>query len=244
MAVSGKKIVYDFNRKFDSVLNARNRKLPLVAIIAYINEAQDIWFRAATKVAETDKQAREDLRLLEIKRVSLPLIQRDDYTVAVYPENMFTKLNQLVKACKPDCCGDLVKEFTPQMNQADDLNESFKLTNNQADFAWEQLPADEGSEGLYLFHYKSMDIKEVIIDYYRKPQQIHTPSLVVCEGPRYYDYAGTVISQDQDFEIDCRYLDNKIADIAVLLAKRDIGELTDFNVRLQALLQLDNILKV
>ena len=121
-----------------------------------------------------------------------------------------------------------------------------KLNNyRKANFAWEQLPGDEGSEGFYIYHDNQMQVKEVLIDYYRKPKEIHAPSLIECEGcPGYYDYCGVKITEDCDFEIDCRFLDNKIVDIAVLLAKRDKGEFQDFATRLQTLLQLDNLLKI
>lgn len=244
MGVSAKKLVYDFSRKFDALISGTKRNMPVVDKIAYLNEAQEIWFRAVTKIAETDNQIRQDLSSLEVKNEELVLSPQDKYTIARFPKNMFKRLNQrAIVSCK-SCCPGFKKEITLTFSQADDIHEDRLNEFRKADFAWEQLPVDEGSEGLYLYHDGEMEIEKVIIDYYRNPTQIHAPSLVICDGPGYYDYCGIKITADQDFEIDSRYLDNKIVDIAVLLAKRDKGELQDFNSRLQSLLQLDSILKV
>lgn len=244
MGVSAKKLVYDFSRKFDALISGSKRGMPVVDKIAYLNEAQEIWFRAVTKIAETDNQIRQDLSKLEVKNVELGLQDKETYTIAQFPKNMFKRLNQRAIVCNEKCCPGFEKEITLTFSQSDDLHEDRLNEFRKADFAWEQLPVDEGSEGLYLYHDKEMEVKKVVIDYYRNPQEIHAPSLVICEGPGYYDYCGIKITKDSDFELDCRYLDNKIVDIAVLLAKRDKGELQDFNTRLQSLLQLDSILKV
>lgn len=240
----GKKLVYDFSRKFDALISGTKRNMPVVDKVAYLNEAQEIWLRAVIKIAETDNQIREDLSLLEIKNQELVLSPQEGYTIARLPENMLKKLNQRAIVCNESCCPGFKKEITLTVSQSDDIHEDRLNEFRKADFAWEQLPVDEGQGGLYIYHDKKMEVKKVVIDYYRKLKEIHAPSLVICEGPGYYDYAGVKITQDQDFELQDRYLDNKIVDIAVLLAKRDKGELQDFNTRLQSLLQLDSILKV
>jgi hypothetical protein len=163
--------------------------------------------------------------------------------LAKYPKDLFKRLNQKVKAKNEECCDDLEKDIIIRILQSDDLNETLKDPYKKASFAWERVNGDESSEGLHVYHQEEMSIEQVCIDYYRSLKPIHAPSLVECEGPKYYDYNGVEITEDSDFEISGRFIDNNISDIAVLLAKRDFGEVNDFQMRLQALLQVESILK-
>jgi len=242
MPVPAAKMVADFYRKFDSVLSARRRDIPLIDVIAYLNQAQEEWFRAVTKVADTDEQIRQDLRVVHIKERVLTYTNQGEYGVADIPNDLFRRLNQRVVATCPKC-GDIRKEFPLRIVQSDDKNEDARNTYRTADFHWEQLSGGEGDKGLYIYHQGKMNVEKVIIDYFRRPKPIHAPSLSLCEGAYYYDYQGARITQDSDFEFDFRYLDNLITDIAVLLAKRDVGEVQDFQLRLATLLQVENSLK-
>lgn len=244
MPVSSKKLVYDFNRKYDAQISGKKRNIPLVDVISYLNEAQEIWQRAVIKLAETDERIRQDLRQLEIKNYCTDCQDfSDGVCVSSFPKDLFKKLNQRATVVNKECCGDLEKELVIKINQSDDINETKRHPYLRASFPWERLNADEGSGGLYVYHQNEMEIKSVCIDYYRRLKPIHAPSLIECEGPGYYDYNGVNITEDSDFEIDGRFIDNTISDIAVLLAKRDAGEVNDFQVRLQALVQMENIIK-
>ncbi len=243
MAVPAVKLVADFYRKFDSVSSARRRDIPLIDVVAYLNDAQEEWFRAVTKVADADEQMRQDLRPVHVKSRELSYLDQGEYGVAEIPGELYRRLNQRVTARYFECCGDMEKTFPLRIANSDDQNEDARNTYRTADFLWEQVFGSEGDRGLYIYHQGKMEIRKVVIDYYRKPAPIHAPSLSLCEGQYYYDYRGVRVTQDSDFEFDGRGLDSRVVDIAVLMAKRDVGELQDFQLRLATLLQLDNQIK-
>lgn len=243
MAISAKKLVYDFRRKMDFVLSGLGKDLPLVDVIAYLNEGQEIWLRAVVPLVETNERIRQDLRLLEVPEYCADCMDvKDGICVFEYPDDLFKVLNERATVTNEECCPGYTKDLPLRMQQSDDKNETLRQPYTRASFPWERLNADEKDAGLYVYHQNEMEVRTVCIDYIRKLQPIHAPTLEECVDG-YYDYEGVKIIEDSDFELDCRYLDNKIVDIAVLLAKRDLGEFADFQIRLASILQIENLVK-
>lgn len=246
MAVSAKKLVKDFVRKSGMSFSGNSPRIKLSEIIGFVNDAQEIVFRSMVRQAEKNPQIREDLRPFEVKCVCVDCDKKDDkICIAKLPDNLYQRLNQKAVACDPECCGDLEKDIIIRINQSDDINESRQNPFRKADFAYEQLNGDEGSEGLYVYHEGEMEIKKVCFDYYRKPNEIHAPSLAQdCDGDqKYYDYCGRVIDTDSDFEVDCRFLDGTVVNLAVALQKLAGGDITlnEYQTQLQALLAFNTI---
>lgn len=231
MGVSARKLVYDFDRKYDSILSGKNKEIALFDKIAYLNEAQELWFENRVELAQTDKKIRNDLRVFKKDKKVLSCSELDEECCkAVYPSNFYSRLNEVVIAGK-DCCPNS-KKIIPRIIQSDDQYEALLNPYRKPDFYFEQLLAVESTNGLIVFHAGEMDILKVVIDYYRKPNEIHAPSLEKCDGPYYYDYKGRVINQDSDFEVDNTFAANIVTDIAVLCAARDIGNIQNFQTQL------------
>ena len=246
MAISSKKLVNDFVRKAGITFSGSNPGITLVDIIGFLNESQDIWFRNLVRHAEKNPEVREDLKKFEVKCVCVDCIPKDDeICIAKDPENLYKRLNQKVIACHKECCGDLEKDIIVRMNQSDDINETRQNPFRKANFAYEQLNGDEGSEGLYIYHEGEMEIKKVCIDYYRKPNEIHAPSLQEnCDENDgfYYDYCGRVIDQDSDFEVDCRLIDVQVVSLAIALYNLATGKLqyAAYQQQIQSLLTINS----
>ena len=242
--ISTTKLVYDFRRKQDSILSGQKTDISLVDVIAYLNDAYHLLIRNLLKIAETDAQVREDLRKLEVKKYCGSCFDyADDCCVFEYPENLLKRLNHFVTVSEESCCPGIDKVLVPSINQSDDLNKSKQRPYKKASFIFEQINADEGEKGLFIYHQNEMEVHEVCIDYYRKPLDLHAPSLAECEGPKYYDYADRVITQDQDMELDSIYIDSHLTELAVLYAARDRDDYNKFNALLQSLLQNRLLLK-
>lgn len=243
MPTSTKKLVYDFYRKHNSILSGKNRDIPLVDVIAYLNEGLEIWFENRTFVAQTNLKVRNDLRVFKEEKVSLDLKPFDENCYnADYPEGVYKKLNQLATVSK-SCCPDIVKDIPIRILQSDDLHDARKNPYRKSDFFFEQLNAVETKDGLMIYHDKAMDIKKVVIDYYRKPKELHAPSLEKCDDGTYYDYCGRIITKDQDFEVDATYAGNEVVDIAVLCAARDVGDVQSFQTQINRILGIQNLHK-
>lgn len=244
MGVPTKKLVYDFARKNNLVLTGQGQSLPLVDIIAYLNEFQQIWFNNAVKDAELNQEASNELRRYIEPRVELTLQNVDSNTVyAVYPTGLHTRLNQLAIITKPDCCGDLEKKVIIKVLQSDDINPARMNTFKKSTFFFERLVSTVGENGLLIYHDGSCTINKVIIDYYRKPNELHAPSLEICDGPHYYDYKGDIITEDTEFEGDT-FSDNFISDGASLIHSADKRDPAGFDLKLKRFLQARNIYSV
>lgn len=243
MGISSKKSVYDFKRKFHSIVSNEENNLPLVDIIAYLNEGQEIWYENRVYVAQTNQKVRNDLRVFKKDKIPLNCeILDKKCCLARYPKNIYKRLNQLAITTKA-CCPDIEKEIIPRILQSDDLHEARKNPYRQANFFYEQLNAIETKDGLIIYHDGEMEIKSIFIDYYRKPKEIHAPSLEICDDGVYYDYCGRIIKRDSNFEVDATYAHNDVVNIAVLLASRDIGNITGFQLKLAEILQTQTLYK-
>jgi len=241
MAISAAKLVYDFNRKLQALISNQAREVSLVDTIALLNEAQERWFENRVLKEEVDSLVRNDLRPFELKRHKLNCSNVDDVVCfAPYPANLYKKKNQTA-ICTKDCCPDITKEIIIRIVQSDDLNEARKNPYRKADFYFEQLIGDEAGKGLYVYHEGEMDIEHLIIDYYRKPNPIHAPSLSQCPDGNYYDYDGVIINKDSDFEVDTTFAANKVVDIAVLMALRDLNRIDSYQAQLNKILQTETL---
>lgn len=239
MGVSAKKLVYDFRRKHNAVLSGTNSNVAVVDIIAYLNEAQEIWFQNRVSVADTNQKVRNDLRAFKESEVKATLDKNVDGKLFYkYPVGLYHRLNHYVVAEGTTCCEGVTKEFSFDILESDDIHESRKDVYNKADFAYEQLPAVESKEGLILYTDGSFNVRDLILTYYRKPGEIHAPSLDTCQDDKgfYYDYNGRVIRQDQPFESDDTFASNIIVDIAVLCSLRDIGNTQSFQTQVNKIL--------
>lgn len=240
MAISSAKLIYDFHRKYHAIISGKTQDLALVDIIAYLNEAQEIWFENRVFVAQSNQKIRNDLRVFKNDKIKLGCSKIDNNCcLAKYPKNLYQRLNQIA-ITKKDCCPD-EKEIIPRILQSDDLHEARRNPYRKANFFFEQLNAIETSNGLIIYHDNELEVTDVLIDYYRKPNEIHGPSHELCPNEGYYLYDGRMITKDSDFEVDATYVNNLITDIAVLLASRDVDDRLGFETMLAKMLNAEKI---
>lgn len=243
MGIPSSKLVYDFKRKFNAINSGGNREIPLVDIIAYLNEGQEIWFENRCLIAETNHKVRNDLRPVKVVKESLSMEKVDDSCyLAKFPSSLYKRLNHIA-VVKKDCCPN-PKEIVPRIIQSDDLHEGRLNPYRKADFFYEQLMAQEGSDGLYIYHDNEMEIVSVYIDYYRRPSPINAPSLDECGDGAYYSYDGSSVNSDTEFEFDKTYCVNDVVDVAVLIALRDVGDVQSFQTKLEEILRTESFFKV
>ena len=235
------KLVYDFKRKFNSINSSKTVEIDLVDIIGFLNEAYQIVYENRIFVSETNEKVRNDLKPFEEKNKKLELVRKDtDIYFAEYPDSLYKRLNQ-IGFCKKDCCSK-VKKIIPRIVQSDDLYEALQNPYRNPDFFFEQLIMDEAKDGLYIYT-NGFLLEKIVIDYYRKPNELHAHSLVECEGPSYYDYGGRIITADVDCEMSDTFINNSITDIAVLLAQGAKGKVTEWQTTLQTILQTNTLFR-
>lgn len=237
MPTSAKKLVYDFRRKFNATLSAQHTRLALVDIIAYLNEAQEIWFDARLDQAETSSKYRQDLKAFEVKDVCLECQDVDNVKCkSTLPKNHYRTLSRAVIAACGEC-GKIQKRIPVTINQSDDIEETLRNSYLSASFPYEVVSGDEAGNEFYVYHQNRMSVDKLCINYYRKPKEIHAPELEECTNG-YYDYCGRNITKNQDFE-GTTY-PNAIVDIAVLIARESDGDVGGFQSKLNKIISLQN----
>lgn len=241
MAVSVKKLIYDVARKSNILISGGSQEIKVVDMVAAINDAYEIVVENNVKQAEKHSIIRDNLRQLEIKNAELVLEDKGDYFFAKYPVNLYKRLNHVAVATCVDC-GDIKKRIVPRIVQSDDLHDARANPYRKADFAWQQLIMDEAGDGLYIYVDDSgVKIEKLIIDYYRKINYVQAPSLLECADYQYLDFEGSLIVNDVNFDLDSTYIARKVTDVADLLLRAETRDTEGFNLKLQKILQVNQI---
>lgn len=235
--IPARRSIIDFDIGYDRFVGEESRRLRLEDKLKVINDALEIYFENKVKIAEVNSSVRNDLRALEEKEVSLKLVKKlPKYNIYQIPESSYKILRQRAVAFKKHC---EPKEIPLIMFQTDDLDNGRKSPFWKSSYEWEHALADEGSKGLYIWHEGDFEIREVIVDYYRKPQEIHAPSMK--DAQEYEDWNGVLRKKDQGLELSDTYAHRKIIDIAVLIARANIGDVRDFEIQLNKILNVEKL---
>lgn len=233
MPVSAKKLHYAFINKANHSNSEYLRKLSAAQRDILLNEAKDLIFEHLVKAPEISPEVRNHLRQIERKSVDIPctMVPGKKYAIAKLPTDYYRTLRQYVVAGKGGCED---RELTVRVMQTDKLTESLSSPYWEPSFEYEETLADEGEEGMYIWHNNEFLIKKLVIDYYRKVRDIACPSLEPSGS--YINHDGILVTQDVDFEIDSTYLWRMIVDVAVLIAKRDNDDVTNFQSQLNTII--------
>ncbi len=234
MPIKASRLIYEFDRRFDRFAGQQKPALRLENKLSLLNEATQIFFENRVKLAEVNSRVRDELRPLEEKSKKLTLKKGVSVDIAAIPKDSFRILRAEATISKKDCSPKVVPLI---MLTTDDLSRARKNAYWRSSFEWEHLLADEGSQGLYLYHDGEFSVDEVVIDFYRRPTEIHAPSM--SADKQYEDWNGIVRKKDIDLELDNTYAYRRIVDIAVLLARVDIGDQRDFQMKLAEILQIE-----
>lgn len=229
MAIKTSRLVAEFDLKFNGLKTNFETELRREDVIFILNYAMREVFTKHAELAEVDTYNRNVLRKLEEKEFTLNIIEKkENYVVAEIPENSYKILGRKVLAYK-EGCGE--KIIVPNPVRTDSLNILLKNEYWKPDFAWENTLYDEGLTGLYVWSNNDFDIREVIIDYIKKPSELHAASLF--EEKFYIDWNGKKITKDVDLEWDETFVFDEIINLAVLTADKIKGNVRDFQLNFQ-----------
>ncbi|MCC6818556.1 MAG: hypothetical protein IT245_06685 [Bacteroidia bacterium] len=230
--IQTKRMVIEFDRRFDRFASEYKKNLRIEDKISLLNEAQEKIFENRVSIAETNTEVRNDLRVFEIKDQKLQFIRAaKEYTVFRIPDNYYQKLRIDCTARTLECGS---KKIPVVFFQTDDLSQALKDDFWKPSYEWENILGDEGSEGIYVWHGNTCEIVDVIIDYYRRPQYLHSAEMSKTGSYVYFD--DKLINYESDCEFSNTYLWQDIVDLAVLIARADIGDVRDFQIQSQKIL--------
>lgn len=232
-----KRLIYEFDRKFDRFNGEKKVNLRLEDKLNILNEAQMILFEKRVKLAEVNDEYRNSLRPFEEKEKSLKIIGRKtNYIISELPKNFYKMLRQRVIATKE--CDTPKKELALLIFQSDKIDAALKNPFWKPSYEWEHTIGDEGREGLYSWHNNEFKITEVIVDYYRRPDELQCPSMSTKGW--YEDWNGIIRKKDVNCEFSQNFDHRNIVDIAILLARADMGDIRDLKTSIDALTSIEN----
>lgn len=236
--VPTKRLVYEFDRKFDRFRGEARKNIRLEDKLNILNESQMILYEKRVALAETNDEARNSLRPFEEKEVTLKLIEKKtNYVIAELPKGFYKLLRQRVAASKD--CSVPNKQFPILIFKSDKIDSALKNPFWKPTYEWEHTIGDEGGKGLFVWNNNEFKIEEVIVDYYRKPDELHSPSM--SEKGWYEDWNGVIRKKDVNCEFSQNFDHRKIVDIAVLLARADMGDSRDLRTSIDSIIGIEKI---
>ncbi len=234
------KFVHDeYRRRLNRANSKYSSDVKVKQVDSYINEALEIWFENRVDLSEINSNVRNDLRGFEKKDQELKNTKTGTiFNIYEYPADFYKLLRQWAIVSKGNCPD---KTMVITIWESDDISEGLRDPNWKPSYEYEETIADEGEQGLYIWHNGEFKIKKVFVDYYRKPQRVAAPSLI--KNQESYILGDKVITEDSDLEVDSTYAYRKIIDIAVACTLRDLGDIQDFNSMVQKILFTNNVEK-
>jgi|Laugresbdmm110sn_1035088.scaffolds.fasta_scaffold00204_4 hypothetical protein len=227
---------YKFKQHANKVDGLRNANFLIPQIDEYIFEAYIIYVENICEQLELNQKRRDDIRQLEIKDLEIPVIKvTDEYYTANLPDDYYRYLESY-SLCKNEKCENK-KKIKNYIIQKDDIYVNDPMFNSS--FTFERVNLDLSGNKLYLY-YEDFDIEKVFLTYIRKPLRPGNPVDFLNGGGTYNLPNGTPAVQ-RDIEIDSTFQANKIIDIAVLIAMRDVGNTIDFESQLNKILNISKI---
>lgn len=243
MPISANKLIYDLERKLNSVDSGRQNDYRIVDLVSFINEAYELMIESLVAEKDQNDTIRNHLRPLMVPGKKLKCKKTSDCDICeiTYPSDFYEIINIEVEACKECCPG--TKKFVVDKPQGDDIIRAKNNPYRKANYYFEQLHCYESTNGLRFYHQNEMNILGITIDYYRKVKRIEAPELVECNDNIYKNWDSQLIVNNVDFEIDSTYFNNKVTSVAELITKRASTDYVAFNEKLKEILQINNLHK-
>lgn len=244
MSIDATVLQYELRRKLNEINSDFSKTIGVADADALLNEAKDRVFENYAVLYETNTTIRNHLRELEEKKVCLACAYIDDRCCKItYPEDFYMLLSQSAIANKKDCKD---RRLTTRIVQSNEIERAFKDAYRSPSWSWGETIADDGKDGLFVYTQQegarecdNFLVKEVCVDYLRKPRDISTPSLT--KNGKYQNSKGEEVTQDVALEFSDTFLWRKIVDVAVLLFKVNIGEVNEYQTQLDQIIRVDRL---
>lgn len=232
------KLVYEFKQRLHHRNTSYSQAIEILDVCGYLNQAQNRYFENRVEQQEKSKLVEDDLRAFEMNEVSLTKEEIGNRVLFKYEDDHYQTLRQKVVVSK-DTCGEKILPI--RIFSSDNYDQNIDNTMWKSSYEWEDIMAIKYSKGFQFRNPDDFDIKEVVVDYYRRPREVHAPSLSARD--EYITSSGENISEDRDCEFDTTLAYEKIVDLAVLFALRDIGDVKDWQTQTSKILNTEKIYK-
>lgn len=230
---------YDFKQKLNKLDSQQYRNLRVPEIDWKLNEALEVFIKNIAQPRtskhlgfETNQRSIDDIRTIVINNYKLDKpkialkLDEDLYPREIeyaLPEDYMFYISSRAILGK-SICKDRVAIVKVQ--QHDDTHEESEF--DKSSFTWKHVNIRFTSEGIKAFTDGTFEIKELIINYIKKPKYIHNAQDFL-PTKTYKLPNGELLSGQQDCELP-NHTHREIVDIAVMITSGDL-QLPDYQIK-------------
>lgn len=245
--IDARTVQYHVRRKINRMNSKYSGYIKPSDLDEYINESLSAWTVNNIAKAEINSETRADLRILEVKDKSLNFkpSKGKPKVVAELPSNHLRTIRRRLKASvdcgKPhldECKGCIDRDLKIRIAQSGEIDDLLDDPYWKPSFEWRETIGDEASDGLHVWTDGNFKVNDVFIDYYRKPLEVRTPSLMK-EG--FYTIGNKTYNKDVGLELDQTYQVNEITDLAALFILRDLSDGQEYQAQINKILNTQQI---
>lgn|SRR5690554_5724260 len=220
-------------RKINRINTGFSQHVKVPDLDEYINEALYTWHRNNSAKVEINSETRNDLRIFEIKNRSLEFENMDDRVVSKFPQDFYKMLNQKVIGVNDKCSE---RTINVRVLQSGEINDLVYDPYWEPSFEWMETIGDEANDGFHIWHNNKFEVKQVVVDYIRKPKEVRCPSLMK-EG--FYTIGTKRYENDSPMELDPERA-HEVSDLVALFVARDISDSQEYQSQIDKILRKDN----
>lgn len=184
-------LIYEFKLSLNKMDRQDNVQVPLEDILVFLNQAQLSWVKS--KVGENNifkdgyegtRKRIDDLQVLKVDDVSLPLIKTTDVLYKGYKASLKSLPNYMlyimshVGARKEDCKAGLTVDLIRQ----NDLSTLYFDANFSPSFEWRSTFATIGQDNITVYTDESFEIENLYLTYLRYPKPIDSEGYINLDG--------------------------------------------------------------
>ena len=214
-------LIYEFKLSLNKMDRQDNVQVPLEDILVFLNQAQISWVKSKVGDNNVSKEGYEgtrkridDLQMLKVDDVSLPLMKTTDVLYKGYKADLNSLPNYMlyimshVGARKEDCRAGL----TVDLIRHNDLSSLYFDANFQPSFEWRSTFATIGQDYVTVYTDETFEIENLYLTYLRYPKPIDSEGYINLDGED---------SVNSDCELPY-YAKGDILDLAVKFAAQSV----------------------
>lgn len=234
--VPGVGLIYHLDRALDRLNSQKVKSIRLEHKCSVLSSVQEKILRHRVENVERTTRYRKELRPLEVKEFEIKVHSKTKkYTKFELPQDEYRILRSRVVASKKGCPEH--KDIAVTIFESDDLTEGLKDPFWKASFEWELVIGDDAGGFLWAWNDCAFKCERAVIDYIKRPPDIHVPSLTTSGS--YRDWNGNVQTKDTGWI----WPETAIlgCEIAALELTADMGDMADLQLKIQEYMQAENI---
>lgn len=234
-----------FRRNINRVNSSYLKSISVIDVDGYLTEAWFTIYENLVVKSEMNPLADDRIKQKLVRDYLLiPEAYNKDSVKVKYPTEIYRVVRKVAIGCIEGCNS---RSLIVHPLQTHNISESLKSDFWKPSFEWEETLCIQDSNGLIVFKDCDMNISEVYIDFYTKPQPIQCPSLVedncyATMKSKYIDHEGKIIDTDSDFEMDSTDLWIKVANLAAAKALMNSNDQLDYKNMLESIITDEKLL--